>query len=380
MSNFETSYQSNKLHSVINRNNKFFQPKLTINQPNDIYEQEADAMADKIMRMPVKENNFFQPSTNFIQRKCAACEEEEKEVQRKGTSPMPVDATSEVASYIHSLSSTGSPLPDESRNFFESRFGADFSGVRIHNDAGAATSAQSVNALAYTFGNNIVFGQNQFSPATDDGKKLLAHELTHVVQQNGNSVHRNTIQRITVSAAAPLVKNTCGGFEQKFTFRLDKAAPTDGYFVQQIDRYDDDVNCPGFGACPAKPTTTFWEAFFVKANSFTFYRQGIGFTDSSDHNPTPNKSGARYAYGEIRFFPISVTGNLGRNKVAGLWKPGNAGGVRFSHNLPSTDKMPSWWGQQTEGPAKRYVTADWRCCNDSNDYNVIKSGVNNNHP
>ena len=164
----------------------FFQSKLTINDPGDQYEQQADAMADNVMRMPATENTFFKPATNLIQRKCAHCEEEEK-LQKKESSPTPVEANSDIPSYINSLSSKGSPLPDSSRKFFESRFGYDFSDVRVHYDADASRSSQSVNARAYTVGNNVVFNQNQFSPETDNGKKLLAHELTHVLQQAGNS-------------------------------------------------------------------------------------------------------------------------------------------------------------------------------------------------
>ena len=167
----------------------FFQPKLTINQSNDEYEQEADAMADEIMRMSVNDQSFFSPKPvgiSHVQRKCAHCEEEEK-LLRKENKSQSTEAGSETNSYISSLSSKGSSLSKEARSFFEPRFGYDFSDVKIHNDSEAAKSADGINALAYTNGNNIVFNQNQFSPESDGGKKLLAHELTHVVQQNGKS-------------------------------------------------------------------------------------------------------------------------------------------------------------------------------------------------
>jgi hypothetical protein len=377
MSHFETLYQPGKIHSSIKRNNNFYQPKLAINQPNDPYEQQADAMAERVMRMPENDQPFFSAKSvpvSTLQRKCEACEEEEM-LQRKESPGQSNEAGNEVSSYVDSLSSKGSPLSAASKQFFEPKFRYDFSNVRVHNDSMAAKSAQSINALAYTSGNNIVFNQNQFMPESENGKKLLAHELTHVMQQNSNIVHRDSIQRITVSSASPHVDGTCGKFERRFTFRLDNPAPTGGYFIQQIDRYDNVVNCPGQGVCPANPTNKFWEAFYVKANATTFYRQGIGFTDSSSHEPKPNKSGARYAYGEIRFFPIGITGDLGKDKNAGLWKPGNAGGALPSGNLPSVEKEPAWWNKQTEGPATRYVTADWRCCSDGSDYNVIKSSV-----
>lgn len=165
----------------------FFQPKLTVNEPGDSYEQEADAMADHVMRMsdiPHNENTFFKPSVSHVQRKCQHCEEEEKMLHRKESTGDEVQGSNDLDSYISSLSSKGQPLPETSRKFFEPRFGKDFSNVRLHNDSVAAKSAQSINALAYTTGNNIVFNNGQYSPDSDSGKRLMAHELTHVVQNN----------------------------------------------------------------------------------------------------------------------------------------------------------------------------------------------------
>src|SRR5439155_15454735 len=80
----------------------------------------------------------------------------------------------------------GQPLPTSVRAFFEPRFEHDFSQVRVHTDAHAAESAQAVQALAYTVGSDIVFGAGQYAPATTAGQRLLAHELTHVVQQGAS--------------------------------------------------------------------------------------------------------------------------------------------------------------------------------------------------
>jgi len=165
----------------------FFQPKLTINNPNDEYEREADAVADKVMRM---ENPGIQlkplPVTS-IQRKCAYCEEEEKKLQRKPINQTESATDSSYQNYIGGLSSSGQSLPQELRSYYEPRFGYDFSKVKLHTDAMAAKSAQSVNALAYTTGTNIVFNNGEYSPGTKTGQHLLAHELTHVVQQSGTS-------------------------------------------------------------------------------------------------------------------------------------------------------------------------------------------------
>ena len=86
----------------------------------------------------------------------------------------------------------GKLLPEETRSFFESRFRFDFSQVRIHDDVDAAQAARAVEARAYTVGHNIVFGGGEYSPATERGRQLLAHELTHVVQQTGKASTLNS--------------------------------------------------------------------------------------------------------------------------------------------------------------------------------------------
>lgn len=86
------------------------------------------------------------------------------------------------------VGSFGRPLEVATRGFMEARFGRDFSGVRVHTDSQAAQSARAVNALAYTLGRDVVFGAEQYAPETTHGRRLLAHELTHVVQQSGHAV------------------------------------------------------------------------------------------------------------------------------------------------------------------------------------------------
>jgi len=174
------------------------QHKLTVNQPGDAYEQEADAMADKVMRMKddIGQENVFNHSIPSIQRKCQHCEEEEKKLQRKETEPE-ATLTAPSEQYIQSLSGKGRSLTAGERDFFEPRFGYDFSSVRLHADTEANKSAADINALAYTNQNNIVFGSGQYDTGTDKGKQLMAHELTHVVQQSQNklqrAVHRQVI-------------------------------------------------------------------------------------------------------------------------------------------------------------------------------------------
>ncbi|HEY9363612.1 MAG TPA: DUF4157 domain-containing protein, partial [Chitinophagaceae bacterium] len=159
------------------------QPKLAINTPGDVYEQEADAVSDKVMRMEPPFIRAKQLPVSPVQRKCADCLEEENKMQRKEINGQETASDNNLESYVGNLNTGGQSLPNEVRNYYEPRFGYDFSNVKIHTDNVAAKSAQSINALAYTSGNNIVFNDGQYAPNTDSGKKLLGHELTHVVQQ-----------------------------------------------------------------------------------------------------------------------------------------------------------------------------------------------------
>ena len=137
---------------------------------------------------------FIPVQTGLLQRKCgcgqhsiagAECEgcrqKREGMSQRAAMSP---GAVSTVPQIVHEvLGSSGQPLDAGTRAFMEPRFGYDFSQVRLHTDARAAESTSAVNALAYTVGRDVVFGEGQYEPETDNGRGLLAHELTHVVQQ-----------------------------------------------------------------------------------------------------------------------------------------------------------------------------------------------------
>lgn len=104
-------------------------------------------------------------------------------------------ASQSLTSEINSLTGTGQPIPQQVRGFFEPRFGTDFGKVRIHTDSWAAASASKLNAHAYTYGKDIVFGNGQYDTNSIAGKSLLAHELAHVVQQDGLSADSCPIQR-----------------------------------------------------------------------------------------------------------------------------------------------------------------------------------------
>ena len=161
------------------------QASLTVNEPGDRFEQEADRVADSVMRSPKPAVPEVTPLTAYgLQRRCAECaaEEEEKGVQRSPSSLVAPAAAPRQVERV--LGSSGRPLEAGVRDDLESRFGRDFSRVRVHTDAPASESAQQIQAKAYTAGDHIVFGAGQYAPAKPEGKRLLAHELTHVLQQS----------------------------------------------------------------------------------------------------------------------------------------------------------------------------------------------------
>lgn len=120
---------------------------------------------------------------------CSECQKKNHQLQRKAHSPERTNESSGAVPPIVDdvLGSSGEPLNAGTRAFMEPRFGHDFSGVRVHTDSRASESAQAVNAQAYTVGKDVVFAPGQYQPATETGNALLAHELSHVVQQDGAS-------------------------------------------------------------------------------------------------------------------------------------------------------------------------------------------------
>jgi peptidoglycan hydrolase-like protein with peptidoglycan-binding domain len=176
------------------------QRKLTISQQGDVFEREADRVADAVMRMPVPAA-APQPIARTdlaagVQRcscdsstsgsgQCEDCKTKAISLQRVSTGP---SQGAMAPSIVHEvLRSPGQPLEAATRSFMEPRFGHDFSGTRVHADPAAAESARAVDALAYTVGHDVVLGHGQYAPQTTAGQRLLAHELTHVVQQTAGT-------------------------------------------------------------------------------------------------------------------------------------------------------------------------------------------------
>lgn len=189
------------------------QRKPVVSCPGDSYEREADEAADKVMRMTEPVPVVSAPPT--IQRACAVCEDERKTPIQAKRAPSatppghpPVSGVARAPGPTHGeaapiVSDAGESLPGPTARFFGERFGFDFSRVRIHHDHRADASARSLGARAYTYGTDVVFRAGEWSPHTDSGRRLLAHELAHVVQQSGDN--HSMLQRKCAASPCPLV-------------------------------------------------------------------------------------------------------------------------------------------------------------------------------
>jgi hypothetical protein len=155
------------------------QAKRAVNTPGDSHEQEADRLAEQVMRMP---EPVTRPAAAEVTRTPGI-------PLRRAVQAGPVDtgaaASTDTAPAIvdRTLAAPGQRLDSVTRGFMESRFGQDFSQVRVHTDDDAQASASAIGALAYASGSHVVFGTGQYSPHSHSGRQLLAHELAHVVQQ-----------------------------------------------------------------------------------------------------------------------------------------------------------------------------------------------------
>jgi Domain of unknown function (DUF4157) len=157
------------------RNATMIQTKLKVSEPGDIYEQEADRISGEVLAAPTQTAAGKTPCIRRV-----------AEQPTGETAPAP-------AGVEHVVTSTGNPLAPALRQEMEQRFDWDFSRVRVHTGSAAEQSARDLSARAYTVGDNVVFGAGEFEPQTGEGRRLLAHELTHVVQQSG--AEANVVRR-----------------------------------------------------------------------------------------------------------------------------------------------------------------------------------------
>ena len=194
--------------------NAFFQPKLSIGQPGDKYEREADEVADAVVNQSNQQATIQQNGISSIQRVTLSSpmeeeklntaesrmeedkmiqekpelqkmgEEEEESLQTKSNASNPNVASTQMSQQIKNKAGKGRAMGSKVRSEMESSIGADFSQVNIHTDTEAVAMNKSLKAQAFTHGKDIYFNAGKYNPESSDGKRLLAHELTHVVQQN----------------------------------------------------------------------------------------------------------------------------------------------------------------------------------------------------
>ena len=177
------------------------QPSMEVGESNDVYEQEADAVTDKVMSTPT---NKIQPKMHSVDDGAKMSSGQKETEMAKMTSPVAIQkmsqastggmmASKNVEQGINSSKGAGQSLPQEIQQDFGGKMNADFSDVSIHTDRNAVNMNKEVGARAFTYGNDIYFNQGQYNPGSDEGKELLAHELTHTQQQGKGGA--NKIQR-----------------------------------------------------------------------------------------------------------------------------------------------------------------------------------------
>lgn len=248
------------------------QSNLMVSTPGDVYEQEADHVADRVMRMPEPQ---LKPAC-ACGGGCPRCREEHSGREQLQTMPILGHNAGETnVPYIVQkvVSSPGQPLDSTTQAFMGPRFGYNFSRVRVHADAQAAASAEAINAKAYTVGKDVIFGAGRFSPGTRDGKRLLAHELTHVVQQNQMKPLQMAVPRSikvqnlgTFQCSAPIIARQ-SLFDDRFPLRHLPLPPLPFPFSPLLPPV---IPLPGRG--PVSPSGCTLETM-LKVTGYSIWRQ-----------------------------------------------------------------------------------------------------------
>ena len=258
------------------------QPKLTIGRRDDRYEQEADAVADRVVAgLPVpeisplgsmqtqpieEEEELLQPD---LQRQPLEEEEEEmqmKSLQRQAEQPGQKNKLLQTRHLQENDDSGTVALPflvkevlrlpakqlsSAAKSFYEPRFGYNFDQVRVHADARSAQVAKKINARAFAIGNNVVFGAGQYSPETIHGRRLLAHELTHVVQQNAQNTLDNCITRNLLKQMIQKTTLSSIPLQQRLALQIRTQRPR--LTPQEIQRFFHQVRPGSWGMTISSP-------------------------------------------------------------------------------------------------------------------------------
>ncbi len=316
-----------------------------------------------------------------------------KRLQRKALGAASASRVPAIVQEV--LSTPGKPLDAQVRGLMEPRLGWDFSHVRVHTDACAAASADAVQAHAFTVGNHVVFGAEQYTPQLPNGLRLLAHELTHVIQQSGArvdlqalsmdegpespaereaervAVHVDTpmkigrslgqgiarVQRqdkptavntpsLTYTAQAP-VQGQCGDFRWQIKWQLNGATEqTNGFIVQKVKQVSLSQKCDD---SPDDVFNIYWEAWQVKNGkimSGLSERESLG--DEFVWSNTNGSKGSTYVAGSAKF-------------MAGYNEPFKWGHLKEAGPLPATTSQPAGWTES--GSKYRFVgIPDYFCC------------------
>lgn len=172
------------------------QAKMTVNPSDDVYEQEADRVTDTVInsapshirrKEEEEEEQEVMPTRTIVQHQKVE-EEQEEIVQAKRSENKPQMVSEDLESQINMARGCGHSLSDSLRAFLEPQFGHDFSDVKVHTDAQADKLSRQLGAEAFTTGRDVFFKDGAYQPGSDGGKGLIAHELTHVVQQSQGSL------------------------------------------------------------------------------------------------------------------------------------------------------------------------------------------------
>ncbi len=194
-----------------------------VSSPHDPAELEAQAVARRVVR--TSEASVAPVDASAFQSGLPQC------------APLATPAAPAVNVALPSGAGAGTPLPSPVRGFMEPRFGASFANVRIHTDAGAAQLSQQLNAQAFTVGEHVYFGKDQYRPDSDGGRELIAHELTHTVQQ-GAAVQSGVVHRSAQVAVAeqvsPQVQRSWLGIADPREYFAGKARAIPGFTMLTV--------------------------------------------------------------------------------------------------------------------------------------------------
>ncbi len=188
------------------------QTKLKIGSPGDSFEREADSMADQVVSSLNSKNTDPRPSAKARVTAIQKTASEEEQVMTKTSAHISNTAPQQLYARLSAYRAQGTPLESGIRSKMESSFEADFSNVRVHAGPSATQMNQNIGARAFTYGADIYFNQSEYNPKSKSGQRLLAHELTHTLQQGGaNSLEskqraQTGIQRKTNSRVSQMIQ------------------------------------------------------------------------------------------------------------------------------------------------------------------------------